>query len=348
VYAQRLPPVQVTKVYQNTTVINNYTYVNNTVVNHGVNVAVYEKASGQKLQQYKVQDTKSGGTGAAGGGQLNVPMRRQLGTPTPVTAMTALKVDNKGRIPATLPGSAKLTGTGLKTTTATTARTTAGGSGGTQGGVSKYPNANCNGQGGVTKYSNTSGGVQKLGSDTTASKTTAPGTGIPPKHTTVSDAQAKALSSGVHANTPAGAQGSLVGGNKAGGTLTGTTAGGGTGGGSSSSNPKLSNLQGTQMKAQTDHYPAGAQLHSDDLRGASGLMQHDTKSTTYSAPGSGQKNLSGSSGGVGSGNTYNQSGSGSQHSGGGSSSYSSGAKNSTGSSTTKDPNKTGSGNGYNR
>ena len=108
-------------VYRSTTVINNYTVVNNTVINRGVNVTVVEKAAGHPIERVTVHDYKGGvGAGAAVG-----VVRRAPGKPAPVTGMTAVKVDSQGHIPAHYAATTRFTSTtaGGPTTKLTTTGT---------------------------------------------------------------------------------------------------------------------------------------------------------------------------------------------------------------------------------
>ena len=56
----RLPPTQVNVFYHNTTIINNYTYVNNTYVNHGIQVARIESVTGSKLTPIHFKEPPAG------------------------------------------------------------------------------------------------------------------------------------------------------------------------------------------------------------------------------------------------------------------------------------------------
>jgi hypothetical protein len=106
-YTYRLPAAQVTTIYRNTTVINNYTYVNNTYLNHGINVALVEKATGRKLERVSIHESRAGEGAVAGLGVV----RRPLGKPAPITGLHAVKMDSRGHIPANVTGVSRFTST---------------------------------------------------------------------------------------------------------------------------------------------------------------------------------------------------------------------------------------------
>jgi hypothetical protein len=305
-YACRLPAAQVTTIYRNTTVINNYTYVNNTYVNHGINVTVVEKATGQHLQRVSIQESKGGGGAGAGLGVY----RRPLGKPAPITGLTAVKMDNRGRIPVTYPGAAKFTSTSA---TASSGKSTVSASQG-----SKLTSTGTKVTGPTHNFS-----AEKL--DGKAQSAT--GAGSTSKFTSTS---------GETFGKTAGSA------NQSGKSSTSTGGGNlrATSGASASS--KFTSTSAFSS-AEADNKTMNKTLHSEDLRGASSLTSHDSKATSYTTSGNNPKNTSGSSSGSGSSGSSNsryQSGSSSQHSSGTSSSSSSGSKGSSSSSSTKDPSST--------
>jgi hypothetical protein len=348
-YACRLPAAQVTIIYRNTTVINNYSYVNNTYVNHGINVTVVEKATGQHLQRVSIQESKAGGGAVAGLGVY----RRPLGKPAPITGLTAVKMDNRGRIPARFSDTSKFTSTSA---TASSGKSTGTGSqaskftstgtkvtGTTHNFSSEKLDANAHaagGSGSTGKFTSTSGETlgKTSGSASQNSKFT----------TTTGDARLRSTSG---SSNPSKFTSTSV--NEVNGKAN-QSSGTGSGSGNPNSNLKLSNTKATSTfsSGEADTKTMNKTLHSEDLRGASSLTSHDSKAMSYTTSGNNSKNTSGSSSGSGSSGSSNsryQSGSSSQHSSGTSSSSSSGSKGSSSSSSTKDPNSTsGSGSGYSR
>ena len=92
VYHHCVPPAQVRGFYHQTTVVNNYTVVNNNFVNHGIPVERIGAASHSPVPRVALYDTHRGGPNPAG---VKGPAvyRTQLGNPQPATRMTAQKVD---------------------------------------------------------------------------------------------------------------------------------------------------------------------------------------------------------------------------------------------------------------
>ncbi|HTL54903.1 MAG TPA: DUF6600 domain-containing protein [Candidatus Limnocylindrales bacterium] len=100
---RRLAPTQVTRIYNHTTIINNYTVVNKTVVNEGIKVDRVAAATHTQIHKVPIHDAPAGvtrttRTAAAPVGTKSNPViyRPQLKAPTarPAT-MVAQKVDNR-------------------------------------------------------------------------------------------------------------------------------------------------------------------------------------------------------------------------------------------------------------
>jgi hypothetical protein len=320
VYAHCVPPAQVNRFYHNTTVINNYTYVNNTYVNHGVNVTTVEQASGRKYQQIKVGEAKPGMPSAGGFG--NVALRRKLGQPAPVANMKAVKVDNKGRIPLGMGSVANINKSNLSTT------------GGKPG--SGYQG------GGFGSTGKGAGTTQTFSGGNTGSKTPPLGTGVPPKYNTATGAQQQNLKGTPESHKLTGPQGPPLGssnpnapkvynqsttvnrrgpgatsGSQSSSSATGTgssAAGGGTSsGGGSSSWPAASsanknklpqeNLQRLGIENSVSAGPnqnpaANKYIRAEDMRGATGLTPGGNKLYNSSSV-NGQQSETAKGGGAG-------------------------------------------------
>ena len=93
VYHHCLPPAQVRGIYHQTTIVNNYTVVNNNFVNHGIPVERIGAASHSPVPRVALYDAHRGGPNPPG---VKGPAvyRTQLGKPEPLTRMMAQKVDN--------------------------------------------------------------------------------------------------------------------------------------------------------------------------------------------------------------------------------------------------------------
>lgn len=88
-----LPPAQVRGIYHQTTVVNNYTVINNTYVNRGIPVERIGAASHRPVPRLALRDTHRGQPKPAGV-QGPVAYRTQLGKPESSKRMLAQKVDN--------------------------------------------------------------------------------------------------------------------------------------------------------------------------------------------------------------------------------------------------------------
>src|SRR5262249_46555860 len=106
----RMAPTQVTRIYNHTTIINNYTVVNKTVVNEGIKVERIAAATHTEIRKVPIHDAPAGVTRTAAGpvGSKSNPViyRTQLKAPTErPAAMVAQKVDNRHPViqPAPIP-----------------------------------------------------------------------------------------------------------------------------------------------------------------------------------------------------------------------------------------------------
>ena len=94
----RLPPTQVTQIYNHTTVINNYVVNNNTVVNQGIKVEHVQEATHTEVKKVAIRDTPALTPGsaprAAGKNELAV-YRPELKAPAKPVTMVAQKVDDR-------------------------------------------------------------------------------------------------------------------------------------------------------------------------------------------------------------------------------------------------------------
>jgi hypothetical protein len=285
-YSYCVPRTQVTQIYKNTTIINNVTYVNNTYVNRGVNVNVFERAGGHKFETVRVSESPHGGVGTGGA------YRHPLPPPAPVHTMAATKVDARGRIPANLASNPRLT-----TTTAFGAGKPGAGGTGTAG--------NTGGQKGNPTLSNVkaTGPTHNFSTDAAETKTRS-GTSLStnPKLTTTTSGNINpsGVTTGQKGNmnlSNTKATGGLPASSKL-TTTTGSaatlgnksnTAGGSTAPGS---NAKLYNYQGTPTKAHTEFDASSKQVNPGDVRGANALTTRENKFNNASVSGSGQKTLS--------------------------------------------------------
>ena len=281
-----LPRTQVTQVYKSTTVINNVTYVNNTYVNRGVNVNVFEKAGGHKFETVKVGDSHYGVAGTGGA------YRHPLPKPAPITTLSAVKADPHGHIPSNL-SSSKIKGATL----VGSGNPSGGGNGGNAGsqkgntGWSNVKGAAAthnftadkvdsksragSGSPGNTKFSTTTGGNNNqpggsIGQKGNVKFSNTKAGGASHDFTTDKLDSKAHPAYGVPANSKfTTTTGSAVSsGNKSG--AVGASSGAG-------SNAKLYNYQGTPAKTHTDSATSTRQLHSEELRGASALTVRDNK-----------------------------------------------------------------------
>jgi hypothetical protein len=96
---RRLPPTQVTTIYNHTTIINNYTVNNNTVINQGIKVERVAAATHTTIRPVHLRDAppeaaRSLNARASQKGELMV-YRPQLKAPAKPVAMVAQKVDER-------------------------------------------------------------------------------------------------------------------------------------------------------------------------------------------------------------------------------------------------------------
>ncbi len=96
---RRLPPVEVTRVYNHTTIINNYTVNNRTIVNQGIKVDRVAAATHSQIRTVAIRDVPAGRGSAprtqTPGRSDSVVYRPQLAPPTRRAPMVAQKVDDK-------------------------------------------------------------------------------------------------------------------------------------------------------------------------------------------------------------------------------------------------------------
>ncbi|HVM46596.1 MAG TPA: DUF6600 domain-containing protein [Candidatus Acidoferrum sp.] len=254
-----LPPARVTAIYHTTTVINNYTVVNNTFVNHGINVAVVEKAYGRQFERVSIHDYKAGPGGGNG-----LVFRRTLGTPAPLHTLSATKLDTHGHINPSSTTFYKLSNN--------TAAGTSGkpGNGGTQ--ATKFTPTGTKTVGATHNFSNETlnNNTHPTYSTGSSTKLTTTGhTGTLSGNSTTAGSSSSTLS---HYGTTTGAGSNLK-----------LNQGSATSSGSGS---------GNQWSATDTHKP----LHPEDVRGASSLTLRDKKTATSSTSGSSANTYSGSSG----------------------------------------------------
>jgi Family of unknown function (DUF6600) len=333
VYSCRLPPTQVRAVYRSTTVINNYTVVNNTVVNRGVNVAVVEKAAGHPIERVTVHDYKGGaGAGAAAG-----VVRRAPGKPAPVTALTAVKIDSRGRIPthyaapasltsaATRQPTSRLTTTatqGNKLTSTTTKATGPTHSFGSESANGKaYPAA---GTGSTSKFTPTTGGTSARTTSTQMGSTTKStiATGAASGKTTSTATQNGRTSFWSEQHTGNANQPGTTSSQPA--SKASQSFGSGSGAGNANANFNSSAAKSTSSfgNAQSEPKVSNRYIRSEDSRGASALTPSGNKATSATTSGASKYNTGSSSSSVYRG----QQGSSVQHSGGNVSSSSGSSK----------------------
>jgi hypothetical protein len=94
---RRLPPAQVTQIYNHTTIINNYVVNNNTIVNQGIKVDRVAAATHTQFKKVAIRDVPAGSPAlssshAAGKAEVTV-YRPQLKAPARPVNMVAQKVD---------------------------------------------------------------------------------------------------------------------------------------------------------------------------------------------------------------------------------------------------------------
>jgi hypothetical protein len=95
---RRLPPAQVTQIYNHTTIINNYVVNNNTVVNQGIKVDRVAAATHTQFKKVAIRDVPAGSPAVANArvvGKTEVAVYRpQLKAPERPVNMVAQKVDS--------------------------------------------------------------------------------------------------------------------------------------------------------------------------------------------------------------------------------------------------------------
>jgi hypothetical protein len=96
---RRLPPTEVTRIYNHTTVINNYTVNNKTVINQGIGVQRVAAATHTEIRPVPIRDVPAGAgrpVQTQGGGKSGtVVYRPQLTAPTRTSGIVAQKVDER-------------------------------------------------------------------------------------------------------------------------------------------------------------------------------------------------------------------------------------------------------------
>lgn len=95
----RLPPTQVTQIYNHTTIINNYVVNNNTVINQGIKPEHVAAVTHTEVRKVAIRDVPAGTSPAAatrGGTHAELAVYRpQLKAPTRPVQMVAQKVDEQ-------------------------------------------------------------------------------------------------------------------------------------------------------------------------------------------------------------------------------------------------------------
>ena len=96
---RRLPPTEVTKIYNHTTIINNYVVQNNTVVNQGIKVDRVQAATHTEFRKVAIRDVPAGSRASANPRASakgeTVVYRPQLKAPVKPVNMVAQKVDDR-------------------------------------------------------------------------------------------------------------------------------------------------------------------------------------------------------------------------------------------------------------
>jgi len=96
---RRLPPTEVTRIYNHTTIINNYTVNNTTIVNQGIRVDRVAAATHTEIRKVPIRDVPAGGGRAVltQGTDRGAPVvyRPQLKAPTRTSGIVAQKVDER-------------------------------------------------------------------------------------------------------------------------------------------------------------------------------------------------------------------------------------------------------------
>ena len=93
---RRLAPVEMNRVYPRSTIINNYTMENRSVVNHGIPVERVAQATHGPIQTIHIREASAGmARPDARSGATPVVYRREVGPPERTTAMRAQVVDER-------------------------------------------------------------------------------------------------------------------------------------------------------------------------------------------------------------------------------------------------------------
>ena len=95
---RRLPPAEVTRIYNHTTIINNYTVNNTTIVNRGIAVERVAAATHTQIHQAAIRELPAGaarGPHASADKNETVVYRPQLQAPAQSTRMVAQKLDER-------------------------------------------------------------------------------------------------------------------------------------------------------------------------------------------------------------------------------------------------------------
>jgi hypothetical protein len=107
---RRLPPAQVTQIYNHTTIINNYVVQNNTIVNQGMKVDSVAAATHTQFKKVAIRDTAAWSPAQSNphpGGKAELAVYRpQLKAPAKPVNMVAQKVDDRHPViqhPAVVP-----------------------------------------------------------------------------------------------------------------------------------------------------------------------------------------------------------------------------------------------------
>jgi len=91
---RRIPPTEVTKIYNRTTIINNYTVENKIIVNRGIDVRRVEEATHTTERKIALRDVRAGEEMPRGGTATAV-YRHELGAPVRSGPIVAQRVDER-------------------------------------------------------------------------------------------------------------------------------------------------------------------------------------------------------------------------------------------------------------
>jgi hypothetical protein len=90
-----LQPTEVTRIYNHTTIINNYTVVNRTFVNRGMDVNRVATATHAQFRPMAVRDLPAGNHETRGGGQETAVYRHALAAPARTVPVVAQRLDDR-------------------------------------------------------------------------------------------------------------------------------------------------------------------------------------------------------------------------------------------------------------